>query len=70
MKNGKKLEDLLFHKLDSIESEIKDIRQKDIPNIKTDIAVVKSESKASARIITGIGGLIAIATSAAIAWLR
>ena len=70
MAKGKKFEELLMATLQELKQDVKDIRQTDIPNIKTDIAVVKSESKTSARIISGVGGLIAIATSVAIAWFK
>jgi hypothetical protein len=70
MANGKKINDLIINKLTSIETELKEVRQKDIPNIKIDMAVVKSESKTTAKIITAVGGLIAVATSAAIAFFK
>lgn len=69
MKNTK-IQDIILSDLRSIKESIEEIRQKDIPNIKVEMAVVKSESKTSAKIITGIGGLIAVATSMAIAYFK
>lgn len=69
MKNTK-IQDIILSDLKSIKQNIEEIRQKDIPNIKVEIAVVKSETKNSAKIITGVGGLIAVLTSIAIAYFK
>ena len=68
--NGKKVQELILVKLENIESELKEVRQKDIPNLKIDMALVKEKSNTSAKIISGIGGILAVGTSMAIAWLR
>lgn len=70
MAHNNKIQELILAKLDSIENELKEVRYKDIPNIKEDMAVVKSESKTAAKIITCVGGLLAVATSMAIAYLK
>ena len=68
--NGKKIQDIILQKLDRIETAINEVRTKDIPNMKIDIAVVKTESKSSARVVAGIGGAIAIAVSTAVAFFK
>lgn len=68
--NGKKLNELIFSKLESIEKEVKEVRTKDIPNLKIDMAVVKEKSTTSAKIITSIGGLVAVGISTAVAFLK
>lgn len=68
--NGKKVQELILSKLESIEKEVKEVRQTDIPKLKLDMAVMKEKSSNSAKIITAVGGAITLAVSTAIAWLR
>lgn len=68
--NGKKIQEIILSKLNSIEEEIKQVRYTDIPNIKTDIAIVKVKTNNYAKIITGIGGAITLLVSTAIVWFR
>lgn len=68
--NGKKVQELILSKLESIEKEVKEVRYKDIPKLQTDIAVVKEKSSNSAKIITAIGGAITLAVSTAIAFFK
>lgn len=70
MKNGKKFEEYLIQKLESIETEVKQVRQQDIPKLKLEIAVVKEKSSNSAKIISAIGGLLAVAVSTAVALFK
>jgi len=56
-------------KLDQIHLDVKEVREKDIPDLKIEIAVVKERSKNQARIIAAIGGLITMAVSSAIAYI-
>lgn len=65
-----KFEDLLLQRLESIESKLDEIRTSSIPKLEKNYAVLKSETSHSAKIITGIGGLIAIAVSTAVAFLK
>lgn len=67
MKNGKKIDELILSKLENIEREVKEVRQSDIPKLKLDMAVMKEKTSNSAKIISGIGGLVAVAVSTAIA---
>lgn len=62
--------DWLAEKLDEIHKDIKEVREKDIPNLKVDLAVVKERSSNHAKIVSGIGGIIAVAVSTAIAWFK
>jgi hypothetical protein len=68
--SSKKVQDLILQEIRDIKGEIKEVRQLDIPNLKTELAVVKTQSSQAARVIAGIGGAIAVGTSAAIAFLR
>lgn len=68
--NGKKVQELILSKLESIEKEVKEVRQIDIPKLKVDMAIVKEKSSNSAKIIAGIGGAITLAVSTAIAFLK
>lgn len=69
MATSKRLQELILSKLDSIEKEVKQVRTIDIPNLKTEVAVVKEKSTNTAKIITGVGGAITLAVSSAVAWL-
>lgn len=68
--NGRKVQEIILSKLDSIEEEIKQVRYNDIPNIKTDIAVVKVKSNNYAKIISSVIGAITLLVSTVIAWFR
>ena len=57
-------------KLEEMHKDLKELREKDIPNLKVEVAVIKAEASNSAKIIAGLGGAIAILTSTAIAYLR
>lgn len=66
----KKFEEILLSDLQEIKKDLKEVRQTDIPNLKVDMAVVKKEASATAKIITGVGGAITIAVTTLIAWLK
>lgn len=59
--------DLIQQKLEEIHKDIKEVREKDIPNIKIDVAVMKEKTSTQAKIITAIGGAITLAVSSAVA---
>lgn len=61
---------LILEEMKGIRADIKEVRQTDIPMIKQEVAVIKSESKNTAKIITGVGSIVTLATSAAIAWFN
>jgi F420-dependent methylenetetrahydromethanopterin dehydrogenase len=61
---------MIQEKLDEIHEDVKQVRTKDIPNLQVKVAVVEEKSKHSAKVVSAIGGIIAIATSAAIAMIR
>lgn len=64
----KKERESILAKLDEMHKDLKEVREKDIPNLKIDMAVVKERSSHQAKIITGIGGAVTLAVSTAVAW--
>ena len=62
--------DHIAKKLEEMHKDLKELREKDLPNLKIEVAVIKTEASTSAKIIAGLGGAIAILTSTAIAYLR
>lgn len=70
MKNIPNFTKLFLTEVQEIRKDLKAVREIDIPGLKIELAVVKEKSSNTAKIITGIGGLIAVAVSAAIAWLK
>lgn len=70
MKKKKSNHDWISEKLDEIHNDIKEVREKDIPNLKIDLAVVKERSTTHAKVISGVGGILAVAVSSAIAWFK
>ena len=60
----------IYAKLEEIHEDLKQVRTKDIPDLQIKVAVVEEKSKSSAKVVSAIGGIIAIATSAAIAIIR
>ena len=70
MSNNKRMQEMILEKLKVIESEVKDIRQQDIPKIKTNIAVIETNAKLSARVTAGIISMITLSLSTAIAWFK
>lgn len=70
MENGKKIEEMILSKLDLIESKLDRVRTEDIPKLKTEMEVIKVKTSNSAKIISGIGGLIAVAVSTAVAFFK
>jgi hypothetical protein len=69
-KKCKSKSDWISEKLDEIHNDIKEVREKDIPNLKIDLAVVKERSSTYAKLISAVGGIIAVAISSAIAWFK
>jgi hypothetical protein len=57
-------------KLEEMHKDLKEIREKDLPELKIEVAVVKERASTHAKVISAIGGILAVATSAAIAFLR
>jgi len=71
------IQKLILSELQDLKSEIKEVRQTDIPNLrtavgvfKTEIATIKEKVSTKSTIITTVGGLLAVATSMAVAYLR
>lgn len=57
-------ESLLIQRLDSMEEKIDRVRSEDLPKVKTDVAVLIAENKASSKLHSTIGSLIAVVISA------
>lgn len=70
MTTSKKIQELILAKLDSIEKEVKQVRTTDIPNLKVEVAVIKTESKSAAKLITSIGAIVAITVSTVVAFFK
>ncbi len=70
MKSQKNFEKVLMTRLDSIEQKLDSIRTEAIPELRTKYAVLKESTSQTAKIITGVGGAITLAISAAIAWFK
>ncbi len=51
-------------------TDIKEIKEKLIPDLRIDMAVEKEKNSRSAKVIAGVGGILAIAVSTAVAWLK
>lgn len=65
----KKERDLILDRLEEMHKDLKDLREKDIPKLQVDIAVMKERTSHNAKVITGIGGAITLAVSTAVAWI-
>jgi len=71
------IQKLILSEIQDLKSEIKEVRQTDIPALNTAVGVFKTElktikEKVSTRstIITAVGGLLAVATSMAVAYFK
>jgi hypothetical protein len=60
----------IYEKLEEIHKDIKEVREKDIPTIKVEVAEVKVKTSLQAKIVTGVGGLVAVGISTAIALIK
>ena len=71
------IQKLILSEIQELKSEIKQVRQTDIPNLrtavsvfKTELATVKDKVSTKSTIITAVGGLLAVATSMAVAYFK
>lgn len=71
------LQKLILSEIQELKEEIKEVRQTDIPSLKTSVATFQTELKnikekvsTKSMLITAVGGLIAIATSIAVAYFK
>lgn len=62
--------DRVFERFDRLESKMDELRVVDLPNLKIEVALIKERTNRSARIITGVGGLVTLAVSSAIAYMK
>lgn len=65
----KKERESILAKLEEMHKDLKEVREKDIPNLKIDVAVMKERTSHNAKIIAGIGGAITLAVSTVVAWI-
>jgi len=65
----KKEKDLIQARLEEIHRDLKELREKDIPNLKIDMAVMKEKTSSTAKMIAGVGGALTLMVSTAVAWL-
>ncbi len=70
MKNGDQLEKLLIERFDRLEDKVDSLRTKEIPNLRTEIALIKERTGRAAKITTIVGGAVTLAVSTAIAYFR
>lgn len=71
------IQKLILEEIQAVKAEVKDVRQKDIPSLHTIVATlrteldhVKEKTSTKSMIITGVGGLIAVGTSIAVAYFK
>lgn len=71
------IQKLILSEIQELKSEIKEVRQTDIPDLrtavgvfKTELATVKDKISTKSMIITGVGGLIAFTASMAVAYFK
>lgn len=71
------MQKLILSEIQDLKAEVREVRQTDIPNLRTAMGVFKTElhtvkEKVSAKsmIITAVGGLIAVGTSMAVAYFK
>lgn len=66
-----KKDDQIFQRFDRIEAKLDKLAEDIIPNLRTDIEVVKVKSSSTAKIISGIGGAVTLLVSVAAArWMK
>jgi hypothetical protein len=59
-------ESLLLQRLDDLDKKLDHVRTKDLPNLKTEMAVLITENKAHSKLHSMIGSIAAITISALI----
>ena len=71
------IQKLILSEIQDLKTEIKEVRQTDIPNLRTvvgvfknELATVKEKVSTKSMIITAVGGLIAVGTSAAVGYFK
>jgi hypothetical protein len=65
----KKERDLILDRIEEMHKDLKDLREKDLPKLQIEMAVMKEKTSHHAKVITGIGGAITLAVSTAVAWI-
>lgn len=62
-----KVESIILDQLKDLASQVRELREKDLPKLATDMALVKDRASRSAQLIAGIGAGLSILISAAMA---
>ncbi len=70
MKNGDKIEKLLIERFDRLETKVDSLRTIEIPNLKTEVALIKERTGRSAKITALVGGAVTLVVSTAIAYWK
>ncbi len=70
VKNGEKLEKLLIERFDRLEEKVDSLRTIELPNLKTEIALIKERTGRTAKIVTLVGGAVTLVVSTAIAYFK
>jgi len=65
-----RVQKLILSEIQEVKTEVKEVRQTDIPNLKIEIAVMKQRTSLSAKVITGVGAAITLFISTVIAWFK
>ena len=63
MNNGDKLEELIIAQLDKLEAKLDQVRTDDLPKMRTEMALLINENKASSKLHSAIGGAVAMIAS-------
>lgn len=64
------MQKLLLSEIQSIQQEIKEVRQVDIPTIKEAFATMKERVSTTSKVYAAIGGGIAVLISIVLNWIR
>lgn len=71
------IQKLILSEIQDLKSEIREVRQTDMPSLHTIVATlraeldhVKEKTSAKSMVITAVGGLIAVGTSIAVAYFK
>lgn len=71
------IQKLILSEIQEIKTDMKQVRQSDIPGLhlivatlQTELKNVKEKTSTRSTVITAVGGLLAVATSMAVAYLR
>ncbi len=70
MKNGEKLEKLLIERFDRLEEKVDNLRVTEIPQLRTEIEIIKEKTGRAAKTTALVGGAVTLVVSTAIAYWK